>query len=100
MVDSLHGSRKFRPFVATMLMAWLNEDGQMQFEWQVYSTHAALFATDAGIRVEAVPDDIRIRQTFERQHAQLVKDNINAMYAWAEKPLQGSTVSSPAMRFF
>ncbi|KAJ7622880.1 hypothetical protein B0H17DRAFT_1151545 [Mycena rosella] len=33
MVDRLHASRKFRPFVATMLMAWLSEEGQVHFEW-------------------------------------------------------------------
>ncbi|KAJ7807399.1 hypothetical protein B0H13DRAFT_2386472 [Mycena leptocephala] len=62
MVDSLHVSGKFRPFVATMLMGWS--------------------------RVEAVPKGICVRQTFEKQTPQLVKDSLNAMYAWAEKPLK------------
>lgn len=33
MVGNLHDSRKFRPFIATMLMGWLDEDGHVQFEW-------------------------------------------------------------------
>ncbi|KAJ7124676.1 hypothetical protein C8R43DRAFT_958733 [Mycena crocata] len=78
MVDSLHASGKFRPFVATMLMGWLGEDGKVHFEWQVLLTRVA----------EAVPEEIGIRQTFEKQHTQLVNESINRMYAWAEKPLQ------------
>lgn len=35
MVYHLHASRKFRPFIATMLMAWLDDDGKVHFEWQV-----------------------------------------------------------------
>jgi hypothetical protein len=35
MVDSLHTSGKFRPFVAMMLMAWVSTEGQVNFEWQV-----------------------------------------------------------------
>ncbi|KAJ7669674.1 hypothetical protein B0H17DRAFT_1209635 [Mycena rosella] len=69
MVDSLHASHKFRPFVATMLMAWLSEEGQVQFE------------------AEAVPDDICVGQKFKQLNAQLVKDSVVAMHAWAEKPL-------------
>ncbi|KAJ7908207.1 hypothetical protein B0H13DRAFT_2331610 [Mycena leptocephala] len=71
MVDSLHVSGKFRPFVATMLMGWVDPEGQVHLEW-----------------VEAVPKDIHVRQTFEKQTPQLVKDSLNAMYAWAEKPLK------------
>ncbi|KAJ6607139.1 hypothetical protein B0H10DRAFT_1956492, partial [Mycena sp. CBHHK59/15] len=37
---------------------------------------------------EAVPEGIRVRQPFEKQYAQLTQESINAMYAWAEKPLQ------------
>jgi hypothetical protein len=33
MVDTLNAGRKFRPFLATMLMGWLNEQGKIQFEW-------------------------------------------------------------------
>ncbi|KAJ7718420.1 hypothetical protein DFH07DRAFT_784953 [Mycena maculata] len=80
MVNSLHARHKFRPFVATMLMAWLSEDGKLHFEWQVVVTFDAL--------AEAVPGDIHVRQTFEKKYDQLVKDSINGMYAWAEKPLQ------------
>ncbi|KAJ7878224.1 hypothetical protein B0H13DRAFT_2346677, partial [Mycena leptocephala] len=70
MVDSLHASWKFRPFVATMLMAWLNTEGRVNFEWQ------------------AVPDGIHVRQPFEQKHEQLFKDTVNSMYEWAEKPLK------------
>ncbi|KAJ7651892.1 hypothetical protein B0H17DRAFT_1215106 [Mycena rosella] len=58
MVDTLHASDNFHPFVATMLMGWLSEEGQVQYEW-----------------AEAVPDNICV-------------DSVNAMHAWAEKPLQ------------
>jgi len=44
MVDTLHASRKFRPFVATMLMAWVNEEGKLAFEWQViFSSDTATY---------------------------------------------------------
>ncbi|KAJ7473221.1 hypothetical protein FB451DRAFT_1398357 [Mycena latifolia] len=72
MVDNLHASRKFRPFVATMLMGWLNMDRKIRFE----------------CKVKAVPIDIAVRQPFEKQHAKLVKDSANTIYAWAEKPLK------------
>ncbi|KAJ7924685.1 hypothetical protein B0H13DRAFT_2577491 [Mycena leptocephala] len=74
MVDSLHVSGKFRPFVVTMLMGWVDPEGQVHLEWWS--------------RVEAVPKDICVRQTFEKQTPQLVKDSLNTMYAWAEKPLK------------
>ncbi|KAJ7810692.1 hypothetical protein B0H14DRAFT_2607109 [Mycena olivaceomarginata] len=32
MVDTLNAGRKFRPFLATMLMGWVNERGEIQFE--------------------------------------------------------------------
>ncbi|KAJ7738673.1 hypothetical protein DFH07DRAFT_778958 [Mycena maculata] len=85
MVNSLHASHKFRPFVATMLMAWLSDDGKLHFEWQVVVTFDAL--------AKAVPGDIHVRQTFEKKYDQLVKDSINGMYAWAEKPLQEYTAT-------
>ncbi|KAJ7782180.1 hypothetical protein B0H14DRAFT_2630825 [Mycena olivaceomarginata] len=71
MVGNLHDSRKFRPFIATMLMGWLDEDGHVQFEW-----------------AEAVPDDICVGQTFKELNSQLVKDTVVAMHTWAEKPLK------------
>ncbi|KAJ7698299.1 hypothetical protein B0H17DRAFT_1196883 [Mycena rosella] len=71
MVNNLHASRKFRPFVATMLMGWLSEDGRVQLEW-----------------AEAVPEGIHVNQTFEKQHLQLVQDLTNATYTWAENPLK------------
>ncbi|KAJ7717505.1 hypothetical protein B0H14DRAFT_3631182 [Mycena olivaceomarginata] len=70
MVNSLHASSKFRPFVATMLMAWLNEEGQMQFE------------------AEGVPENIHVRQSFQLQYAQPFQAVVNSMYEWAEKPLK------------
>ncbi|KAJ7107972.1 hypothetical protein C8R43DRAFT_1140118 [Mycena crocata] len=69
MVDTLHASGKFRPFMATMLMAWLSEDGKVHME------------------AEAVPEDIRVRQAFKTEYAQLVDDSVNKMYKWAERPL-------------
>jgi hypothetical protein len=48
-----------------------------------------LRATYGWSRVEAVPEGICIRQAFEKQYTKLAADYINAMYAWAEKPLQG-----------
>jgi hypothetical protein len=33
MVDSLHTSGKFRPFVATMLMGWVDPEAQVHLEW-------------------------------------------------------------------
>ncbi|KAJ6455633.1 hypothetical protein C8R47DRAFT_1228129 [Mycena vitilis] len=71
MVQTLHASGKFCPFVATMLMGWLGEDGKVELEW-----------------AEAVPEEIRVRQTFEKQYPQLWQDSINSMYSWAQKPLQ------------
>jgi hypothetical protein len=44
MVDTLHASHKYRPFVATMLMAWLGDDGQLYFEWQVRINYAYVIA--------------------------------------------------------
>ncbi|KAJ6576930.1 hypothetical protein DFH09DRAFT_1077885 [Mycena vulgaris] len=71
MVDTLNASGKFRPFLATMLMGWLDEQGEIQFGW-----------------VEALPKGVDIRQRFEDQYPQLVTSGINAMYAWAKMPLQ------------
>ncbi|KAJ7328294.1 hypothetical protein DFH08DRAFT_815799 [Mycena albidolilacea] len=70
MVGNLHDSRKCRPFITTMLMGWLDEDGHIQFE------------------AEAVPDGICVGQTFKELNSQLVKDTVVAMHTWAEKPLK------------
>ncbi|KAJ7101822.1 hypothetical protein C8R43DRAFT_1141169 [Mycena crocata] len=75
MVDTLHASRKFRPFVATMLMGWLNKDDKVNFE------------------VEAVPEPIVVEKPFKQQFGHLVDDSVNAMYAWAQKPLQNYIIS-------
>ncbi|KAJ6550624.1 hypothetical protein DFH09DRAFT_1086570 [Mycena vulgaris] len=75
MVNTLHASNKFRPFVATMVMGWLNEDGQVQLEWQV------------GLS-EAVPKGIVASQTFKKTYPPLVKEYLNSMHAWVEKPLK------------
>ncbi|KAJ7314885.1 hypothetical protein DFH08DRAFT_820862, partial [Mycena albidolilacea] len=71
MVGNLHGSRKFRPFIAMMLMGWLDEDRHIQFKW-----------------AEAVPDDICVSQMFKELNSQLVKDTVVAMHTWAEKLLK------------
>ncbi|KAJ6569872.1 hypothetical protein DFH09DRAFT_430323 [Mycena vulgaris] len=71
MFQKLHTSGKFRPFMATMLMGWLDTNGNVQLEW-----------------AEAVPEGIHARQSFEKQYPQLAQDNFNAMYAWAERPLK------------
>ncbi|KAJ7291885.1 hypothetical protein C8J57DRAFT_1492358 [Mycena rebaudengoi] len=70
MVNNLHTSGKFRPFMATMLMAWIDDKGKLNFE------------------AEAVPRDIHVRQPFEKQYSELVECNVNSMYSWAEKPLK------------
>ncbi|KAJ7118163.1 hypothetical protein C8R44DRAFT_878793 [Mycena epipterygia] len=70
MVDNLHASGKFRPFIATMVMGWLDESGQVIFE------------------TEAVPDEIDVPEMFRKRNPQLVKETINAMYTWAEEPLK------------
>ncbi|KAF7345155.1 hypothetical protein MSAN_01891700 [Mycena sanguinolenta] len=70
MVDRLHATRKFRPFVATMLMAWLNEEGNVVFE------------------TEAVPGDIDVGQKFDEKFEQFLKDYVNSMREWAEQPLK------------
>ncbi|KAF7328563.1 Acid protease [Mycena venus] len=67
MVNTLHNSGKFRPFVATMLMAWVGDDGRV---------------------AEAVPKDIHVRQPFDKLYEDLVNDTVNSMYTWAEKPLK------------
>ncbi|KAJ7847134.1 hypothetical protein B0H14DRAFT_3453984 [Mycena olivaceomarginata] len=71
MVDTLNASRKFRPFLVTMLMGWVNERGEIQFEWS-----------------EALPKGVVIEQRFEDKYPQLVSDSINTMYAWVKKGLQ------------
>ncbi|KAJ7729990.1 hypothetical protein DFH07DRAFT_969310 [Mycena maculata] len=82
MADNLHASRRFRPFVATMVMAWLNEDGKVIFE------------------TEAVPDDIGVPETFKKLNESLVKKTLDVMYVWAEEPLKEylSTHEAPTRR--
>ncbi|KAJ7106452.1 hypothetical protein C8R43DRAFT_1140573 [Mycena crocata] len=75
MVNKLHTSGKFRPFLATMLMGWLSDDGKVHFE------------------AEAIPDDIRVNTPFEKQYPQVVEASINGMYTWAEKPLKDYAAS-------
>lgn len=93
MVDTLHNSGKFRPFVATMLMAWLSEDGKVHFEWQVTFQLCCLACHLHLHRAEAVPRGIHVRQPFEKKYDQVVKDCVNSMYAWAEQPLKGTKQS-------
>ncbi|KAJ7118650.1 hypothetical protein C8R43DRAFT_960241 [Mycena crocata] len=77
MVDTLHSSGKFRPFVATMTMAWIDDEERVHFEWQVLDAQA-----------EAVPAAIRVDKAFEKKHKKVVLDHVNAMYEWAELPLK------------
>ncbi|KAJ7623076.1 hypothetical protein DFH06DRAFT_1481835 [Mycena polygramma] len=70
MVDTLHASLKFRPFVALMLMGFIGEDGRIHFQWD-----------------EGVPDDIGIDEKFEDEHPKLVKEMVDRMHEWAVKPL-------------
>ncbi|KAJ7141935.1 hypothetical protein C8R43DRAFT_954587 [Mycena crocata] len=77
MVDTLHSSGKFRPFVATMTMAWIDDEERVHFEWQVLDAQA-----------EAVPAAIRVDKAFEKKHKKVVSDHVNAMYEWAELPLK------------
>ncbi|KAJ7747634.1 hypothetical protein DFH07DRAFT_962433 [Mycena maculata] len=72
MVDTLHTSNKFCPFVATMVMSWLNEDSQVQ------------------LKCEAVPKGIITSEKFKKAHPQLVKEYLDSMHAWVEKPLRDS----------
>ncbi|KAJ7848104.1 hypothetical protein B0H13DRAFT_1906931 [Mycena leptocephala] len=71
MVTTLNASGKFRPFVATMVMGWLDERGKVELEW-----------------AEAVSEGVRPRQPFTTQYKQLADDCLDAMYTWAEKPLK------------
>ncbi|KAJ7024595.1 hypothetical protein C8F04DRAFT_1270136 [Mycena alexandri] len=71
MVETLNSGGKFRPFLATMLMGWLDERHELQLEW-----------------VEALPNGLQVHQRFEEQYPQLTTNYINAMHAWAKQPLQ------------
>ncbi|KAJ7704463.1 hypothetical protein B0H17DRAFT_1126792 [Mycena rosella] len=35
MMENLHGSLKFHPFITMMVMGWLDKDRHIKFEWQV-----------------------------------------------------------------
>ncbi|KAJ7715682.1 hypothetical protein B0H16DRAFT_1477203 [Mycena metata] len=71
LVDTLNANPKFRPFVANISMGWLDENNKLQLEW-----------------VETVPSGVKVRQRFEDQYKELSRGSLNALYAWAEKPLQ------------
>ncbi|KAJ7023083.1 hypothetical protein C8F04DRAFT_1193744 [Mycena alexandri] len=71
MVETLNSGGKFRPFLATMLMGWLDERHELQLEW-----------------VEALPNGLQVHQRLEEQYPQLTTNYINAMHAWAKQPLQ------------
>ncbi|KAJ7191120.1 hypothetical protein GGX14DRAFT_407428 [Mycena pura] len=72
MVDSLHASRKFCPFVATMLMGWLSDDGNVHFD----------------CRVEGVPKEIDTQEEFRKQNEDFVQKYVDKMHAWANEPLK------------
>jgi hypothetical protein len=33
MVETIHATGKFRPLVATVVMAWVDEHGKLQLDW-------------------------------------------------------------------
>ncbi|KAJ7059819.1 hypothetical protein C8F01DRAFT_1231731 [Mycena amicta] len=70
MVETLNSSGKFRPHVAIMLLAWLDENNQIRQEW-----------------VEAVPEGVHMRQRFDALYPDLTGNAINALHSWAKKPL-------------
>ncbi|KAJ7449767.1 hypothetical protein B0H11DRAFT_1928545 [Mycena galericulata] len=43
---------------------------------------------NASRKVEAVPEGIHVRQSFETQYGKLVEECLNGMYVWADKPLK------------
>ncbi|KAJ7024816.1 hypothetical protein C8F04DRAFT_1269959 [Mycena alexandri] len=61
----------FRPFLATMVMAWVDEHDELHLEW-----------------VEALPQGVKVHQRFENQYPKITKSFINAMHGWAKQPLQ------------
>ncbi|KAJ7614290.1 hypothetical protein DFH06DRAFT_1146436 [Mycena polygramma] len=71
LVDTLHSSGKFRPFVATMTFCWLDVEGKAQFEW-----------------AEAIPGGIVVAQPFTEQFPDQAAEMINKMYIWVEQPLK------------
>ncbi|KAJ7783986.1 hypothetical protein DFH07DRAFT_764352 [Mycena maculata] len=75
MVNTLHKTGKFRPFVAMMLMGWMRDNGTVEMECEN--------------RTEAIPDRIQVRQDFATQFPSLVTQNLDAMYEWSKKPLKG-----------
>ncbi|KAJ7036996.1 hypothetical protein C8F04DRAFT_1181012 [Mycena alexandri] len=79
MVSNLNASGQFRPFVAVMVTAWIDEHGEPQLDW-----------------VEAIPSSIRIPESFEKQNKRLVGNNLDAMYAWAAQPLKDLVATGSA----
>ncbi|KAJ7732903.1 hypothetical protein DFH07DRAFT_780748 [Mycena maculata] len=43
---------------------------------------------NASGKIEAVPEGIHVRQSFETQYVKLVEECLNGMYVWADKPLK------------
>ncbi|KAJ7024999.1 hypothetical protein C8F04DRAFT_1191913 [Mycena alexandri] len=77
MMQKLHTLGNFRPFMATMLMSWLDTKGELQMEWAYRLS-----------RAEATSEGINVRQRFNIQYRDLTRENANAMYAWAKPALQ------------
>ncbi|KAJ7021732.1 hypothetical protein C8F04DRAFT_1195129 [Mycena alexandri] len=71
MVETLNTGGKFRPFLATMVMGWLDEHDELRLEW-----------------VEALPQGLHVHQRFEDQYPKVTTNFINAMHGWAKQPLQ------------
>ncbi|KAJ7500576.1 hypothetical protein B0H11DRAFT_1909002 [Mycena galericulata] len=89
MVDTLHTSGKFRPFMATMAMGWLNVDGRVHLEWQVViSLIRAYHLQFASSRAEAVPKGIDVSETFKKTYPPLAQEFLDSIHDWAKKPLK------------
>ncbi|KAJ7041717.1 hypothetical protein C8F04DRAFT_1252645 [Mycena alexandri] len=71
MVETLNAGGKFRPFLATMVMSWLDEHDELCLGW-----------------VEALPQGVHVHQRFEDQYPQVTTGFINAMHGWAKQLLQ------------
>ncbi|KAJ7055507.1 hypothetical protein C8F01DRAFT_1258385 [Mycena amicta] len=71
MVQKLHDSRKFHPFVTLQAQAWINEDNKVRFDW-----------------TEAVPKQIKTGESFKARFPAVITATVNAMHEWAGPPLK------------
>ncbi|KAF8171204.1 hypothetical protein K438DRAFT_1982191 [Mycena galopus ATCC 62051] len=77
MVARLNAGKKFRLFFATMCMGWLNENGQVTFEW-----------------ADAVPRRLDLGPAFRDKNPELVQNMFNAMHAWGAQALKDTELSA------